>query len=95
MAETSTPCVRFRCRIVGFRPVCMMRIMVSLSSWKYNVGVGSPVRTDQRSRDGMPSLNMAVSAATISASGVEWLTALCLLDWPLIGKHVHGPRATR
>ena len=80
IAEMSTPCVRLRCLIVGFLPVCMILIMVWLSSWKYSMGSGLPISTAHRSRVGKPSLKIAASAATISASGVEWLTAPCRLD---------------
>ena len=48
-----------------------------------------------RAKHGNPMVRMVQSAATSSASGVEWLTHDCLLLCPDIGKNEFDPRMAK
>ena len=49
----------------------------------------------QSCSDGIPTIRKAKAVATISASGVLWLTHPCLLETPVIGQLVLGPMHTK
>ena len=87
--STETRWVRPRWRIVGFRPVSHTLIIAWLSSWTNRV-TGLAARVSHRSMLGRRIVRRAVSAATISASGVECETHPCRLL-----RHVLGPRKHR
>ena len=84
------PWVLSRCRIVGLRPDLTTPIMPWLSSWNNNLG-DLPVKVSQILNAGKPIVRSVTSAATISASGVEWLTHPCRLLPPDNGKRVCFP----
>ena len=51
--------------------------------------------TDHKSKAGKPAHLTPASADTISASGVLWLTAVCLLDWAVKGARLLRPLTQR
>ena len=87
------PCDRSMCLMVGFFPLRMTAIIAWLSSWKTIWG-SFPATIRHKSTTGTPIVRSAKSAATISASGVEWLTHPCRLLAPATGNRVCLPWIT-
>ena len=52
-------------------------------------------KQSHRFKAGVPTVLTAQSAATNSASGVEWDTAVCFFERACIGKHVSDPDMTK
>jgi hypothetical protein len=67
--------------MVGFLPVVNTEMAVMLSSIMTGV-ISLPANFSHSWSAGSASCRMAKSAATISASGVEWLTQVCLFEIP-------------
>ena len=84
------PWVLSKCRIVGFLPERTTPITPWLSSWNNNLGDES-VSVSQILSAGRPIVRRVTSAATISASGVEWLTHPWRLLPPANGNRVRFP----
>ena len=91
------PCVRCICLIVGFLPVPITLIAVSLSS--LNIAESflfpSPKTRSHNCNAGSPIVLTATSAETISASGVECDLAVCFLLSAAKGKKVFLPLKQR
>ena len=73
------------------RPALHTVMHVSLPSMNLHTTF-LPSRRSQSSRLGSPSVRTARSAATSSASGVLWLTQVCLLLVAVNGMKVFGAR---
>ena len=74
----------------GFFPLFMIAHVVSLSSIILRT-VDRFNTKSHRSSAGMPSFDMPSYAEQISASGVEWDTAVCFLAAAANGQKVFGP----
>ena len=88
--DKQMPCVRCTCLIVGFLPASSTRIAAALSSLNTAESFLTPPPSilSHNDKDGMPIDLMAMSAATISASGVEWDTLVCFMLIAARGKNV-------
>ena len=75
---------------MGFFPDLQTWIIVSLSSLNSTVA-SLPRILSHRIRAGSPTVRNAKSAATISASGVEWLTHACFFEMAVNMNLVSGP----
>jgi len=87
-------CVRHKCRMVGSRPDIRAAIISWLSSWKWRCASRCK-RISHNCRAGSPNVLNLRSAATISASGGEWLTASCFLQTAVIDILVFGAEDTQ
>eukprot|EP00971_Amphidinium_carterae_P264348 5243823-Amphidinium_carterae.1 len=76
--------------MVGFFPDLRTEMVASSSSSK-TIRTFFPISSLRIVVAGRPTIRSAVSAATISASGVEWLTQDCRLEIAVIGRCVLVP----